>query len=290
MAKSVYRIPGDLNASYGDMEIALQNDSGVGVRPLPIKVIFSYIIGIMLGFFIMAKTFVSHGNILQHAIFIALYGCLLLVMFRFDGTKRMQIELIPTLFDYLPKMNRYITTRSTSMATGFYNIAGIKSIDKRTGRVEHTDGTYSYWYRVTGSASILLFSGDKSAILAHVDSFYKAAPTDVEFIFVTTKSSQKVYRQLANLKRRYDALVYRDPDLIKLANDQFHDLKDFVGVEFKSIHQYLVLKADNKEALTRARSILQSEVERSSLMIKHCTAMYYDDIVDLLSLVYTGAE
>lgn len=174
------------------------------------------------------------------------------------------------------------------MATGFYNLARIKSIDKVTGRVEHVDGTFSYWYRVTGSASILLFAEDKNAVLNRVEGFWRTQSTECETIFITTKSSQKVYKQLANLKRRYDNLECRDPDLIMLANEQFHDLKDFVGREFKSIHQYMILKADNKEALLKAKNTLQAEVENSGQMIKHCSALLYDDIVDLLGLIFRG--
>lgn len=290
MAKQTYKIPADLNSSYGDMEIALQNENGIGVRPLPIKVIMAYILSGLSCFFLLMKTPIGSGTFVQTAIFVVLWAGLSIVLFRFDGTKRMQIETIPALLDYIPKANRYITTRTGSPATGFYNLARIKKIDKSTGLVEHVDGTFSYWYVVTGSASILLFAEDKMAILDHVESFYRKISTDCEVLFITTKSAQKVYKQLAHLKQRYDKMECRDPELIALANEQFHDLKDFVGVQFKSIHQYMILKADNKEALQKAKATLQMEVESSGQMIKHCSAMFYDDIIDVLSLIFRGTE
>ena len=50
----------------------------------------------------------------------------------------------------------------------------------------------------------------------------------------------------------------------------------------------MIIKGDNKEALMRAKNVLQSEVENSSLMIKQCVPLYYDDIVEILKLIYSG--
>ena len=170
----------------------------------------------------------------------------------------------------------------------FYQIVGIESVDENTGLVKYTDGTFAYWYRVVGSASILLFDADKQAILDRVDNFYRKMNTDSEVIFITTKSSQQIYKQVLALKRKYDNLEVRDPDLIMLANEQFSTLKDYVGDSFKCIHQYMVIKADNKEVLMQTKNIIASEAENSSLMIKRCIAMYKDDILAALQLIYSG--
>ena len=112
--------------------------------------------------------------------------------------------------------------------------------------------------------------------------------TDAELIFLTIKSSQAVYKQLAALKRTYDNLEVRDPGLIACAEEQFDVLKNFVGGSFKSLHQYLILKADNREMLSQTKNLLQSEVENSTRMIKRCVPLYYDDIVSVLSTIYKG--
>ena len=171
----------------------------------------------------------------------------------------------------------------------FYSIAGFM-IDERTGLVTYPDGTFGYWYTVVGSASILLFDDDRTAILNRVDAFYRKLNTDAEICFITSKESQKVYRQIASLKRRYDALEAQDPDLLLIADEQFAILRDFVGGSFKSIHQYMILKGDNREALNQLKNIVQSEVENSSLMIKQCTPLYKDDINNVLRVIYKGVE
>lgn len=287
LAKNMYKIPYGLNMGYGDMEISFRSKDGLGTKPIPIKVICAYMVSILACFFIVSRTVVASGTLLQKAVFVLLWAALTIVLLKCDSTKRMQIELIPTLLNYVRKSNRLVLTRRSENAVPFYNIAGIKDI-KKNGLVEYIDGTVGYWYRVVGSASILLFDADRKAILDRVDSFYQRADMDAEIIFMTTKSSQQVYRQIASLKRRFEALDTDDEELRAVANEQFFTLRDYVGSGFKCIHQYMILKGDNLEALQRAKNILRAEAEGSSLMIKRCSPMYYDDIVAALKLVYTG--
>lgn len=286
MAKISYKIPTSLDQSVADMEISLQNGDGVGPKPMPIKVIFFALCSGLLCFYLVSKTFISQGPLWAIILFVILWVFMTLLLVRYDGTKQMYVQMIPTLFQYIPRGNRHVITRSMSRANDFYGIANVADVDKETGLVTFVDGTYGYFYRVVGSASILLFDADKDAILRRVDAFYRKFTTDAEIVYLTVKESQKVYRQLVSLKRRYDAMVDHDPDLDALANEQFDILKNHVGGTFKSIHQYMVLKADNKEALLISKNLLQSEVENSNQMIKQCVPLYGDDIFALLRMIY----
>lgn len=288
MAKTAYKIPADLNASAADMEIAIQGKDGVGIKPLPVKVILSYIASVILCFMVVTKTVVAKGSIVQIVLFCIMWAIMTFVLMKYDGTKRMQVQVIPTLINYIPKSSRRVLTRSSQPATAFYNIAGIRDINKDTGLIEFIDGTFGYWYRVVGTASILLFDDDRNAILERVDSFYRKLAPDCEVCFVTMKSAQTVYRQARNLKRRYDSLEVRDPDLKHLAQEQFDVLKNYVGGSFRSIHQYMVIKGDNREALTRCKNVIQSEAENSTLMLKQCIPMYYEDLMAVMQVIYRG--
>lgn len=289
MAKSAYKIPYGLNTSYGDMEISIKSgDAAMSSKPLPIKILLAYLMSLVCCVWVMTQTIISSGSLPQLICFVICWVLLTLVLFKQDATGRMQAELILTLLNYIPKKARQVITRNSANALPFYQIAGIDRIDKKSGLVVYTDGTYGYWYRVVGSASVLLFDADKRAILDRVDGFYQKMNTECEVIFITTKAAQQVYKQVANLKRRYDRLEVRDPELLELADEQFRCLKNYVGKEFKSVHQYLVLKADNKEVLLQSKNILQSEVENSTRMIKRCIPMFYDDIVAVLEQIYCG--
>ena len=286
MAKPTYRIPGGLDATHMDIEIALSSNDGVGLKPLPIKVILFYLASGLLCFYIASRPPVSTGSLLQIVLFVVFWVALTFVLASFDGTKRMQVQLIPTVLNYVPKYSRHVLTRSSSKANDFYSIVGIDDINKDTGLVSYSDGSFGYWFRVVGSASILLIYDDRNALIHRVDYFYQKLRSDNEIKVMTGKSAQKVYRQAASLQRRIDRLDEDDDELLMLANEQFRTLKSLARGDSKAVHQYMILKGDNKEALTHARNVLQSEVENSTRMIKRCTALFFEDITDILKSVY----
>lgn len=287
MAKGAYKIPSPLDTTYLDMEIAIQSEDGVGLKPLPIKIILSWICSIMLCFFVCTKTFISEGGILLIP-FVLLWISMTIVLCSFDGSKRMQLELIPVLLEYLPKANRLIGTRKSQSAGPFYRIAGIESIDEKTGMVHYIDDTYGYWFRVVGSASVLLFDSDKEAIINRVDSFYRKMGMDCEVMFMTSKEAQKIHRQMQHLEYLEQNLDVDDEDLKNCLAEQKDIMQNFVGHQFKSIHQYMLIKGDNREALSVFNNVVVSELENSTWMIKRCVPMYKDDVQEALRVIYSG--
>jgi hypothetical protein len=190
----------------------------------------------------------------------------------------------------MSKSNRNVFTRRSNNAAPFYGIVGIDSIDEDSGVVKYMDGTYGYWYSVVGSASVLLFPEDRDAVLLKVDDFYKKMQPDCEILFVTTKEPQRIVRQQAHLVAQYKALAYADPDIDKIVKEQYNVLTNFVGKEFKSLHQYMILKGDTREALSVANNIVLGECENSSLVIKECTPLYRKDIERVLKTIYAEGE
>lgn len=290
MAKDVYKIPDTLDKSMGDMQISLQSADGVGVKPMPIKIILMWVCSAILWFLCVAKTFIGSGGIAAIVIFTALWFGMTALLLARDKTGVPQAALVVSMLNYLPKSMRYAITRNNAPAKDFYQIAGIEDIDGEKGLITFSDGTYGYMYRVVGTGSVLLFDEDRKAILDRVDSFYRKMKPEYEMIFITSKEAQKVYRQVAAMKRRYDNLAPDDDELRALADTEYRVLKNYVGGSFRSIHQYLILKADNAEALIVAKNMLQSEVENSTMMFKQCTALFGDDIYEVLRTIYKGKE
>lgn len=290
MAKQSYKIPDSLDKSFADTEISLQSDGGVGVRPMPIGYILCYVMSAILWFFMIAKTFVASGGPLGIILFSILWWALTFVLLKRDKTGIPQASLVVSMLNYLPKPMRYVTTRNSSKATDFYNIAGIQSIDANSGFIKFIDGSCGFMYRVVGTGSVLLFDADKNAILDRCDAFYRKMKSDTEIIYITCKEPQKIYRQLEACKKRYKNLKVRDNDLEALADMNYKYLRNEVGTNYRSIHQYMILKAENAEALKVAKNILLSECENSQLVFKQCTALFDEDIYDVLRTIYTGKE
>lgn len=289
-AKQSYKIPYDLNQSYGDINISLQTKDGSVGKVLPIKAVLTYVVSVLVCFFIMMNTFIgTMSTVLQKILFVLLWMALTVVLAKYDATRRMNVQLIPVLVHYIPGAARKVLTRTKYDAMPFYQIVGIESISE-DGLIEFYDGSWGYWYRVVGSASVLLFDADRDAIITRVDNFFRKWRTDAEVTFMTSKEAQKVYRQVAALQRRYQNLQTDNQDLRDLAEEQFKILKDYVGSEFKSIHQYMFIRGRNKEALQIANNILQQEVESSSLMIKQCVPLEYEEVCQLYASIYQKGD
>lgn len=287
MAKSSYKIPYGLNASYADMEIAVRTDDGLGFKPLPLKIILVYLAGIVGCIWMIMRSYVRYGTIPEKILFAVVWAMFLLLLCKYDDTQRMQFSLVPTLFYYLPRSARVVMTRRSSSVNGFYAVAGIKNVTDR-GLISWADGTYGFMYRVIGSASILLFKDDQKAILDRVEAYYKKVSPEYEHIWITVKSSQAVYKQVAALTDLYKDLEETDEDLKNLLEEQFDTLKSYVGGSFRSIHQYLILKADNQEVLNQAKAVLESEINNSDRMIKRCVPLHRQDIEGVMRDIYTG--
>ena len=290
--KESYKIPASIDESYLSMEITLKNKDGIGLKPLPIRVILVWIVSMLIAFFLVVNNNspVAHLSLFIRIVFFLMWAAFTYLMTRVDDARQMRIELLPSLMNYLSAANRNVKTRRSNQPGPFYGIVGIESIDEKSGVVKYIDGTYGYWYAVVGSASILLFPEDRNAILSKVDDFYKKFPTDCEVIFVTTKEPQKVIRQQAHLTAQYDHLEYNDPDIDKLYKEQYNVLTNFVGKEFKSLHQYMILKGDTREALSAINNIVNSECNNSKLVFKECMPLYKEDIEAVLKTIYAEGD
>ena len=292
MAKQSYKIPASLDENYMNMEIAIQNKEGVGLKPLPVRVILAWVASllILVYFDLKGGSIIVEAGPPMQILFAIVWLAFTFYVTKVDSTHKMQIELIPALLNYMQKSNRNVLTRKSVNAVPFYSIAGIESIDPDSGRVKYNDGTYGYWYSVVGTASVLLFPQDRDMILDHVDQFYRKITPDVEIIFMTTKEPQKVQLQLAHLISQYKHRTYECEGLKELVKEQDEALTNFVGKEFKSLHQYMIIKGDNLEALSTMNNIISSEVNNSALMFRHCEALYQQDIERALRSVYAGIE
>lgn len=284
MPKKVYKIPSSLNRSFMDHELALSG-GGFQMKPMPVKVILFWVASVLGLFWVTMSTFVSAAD--WWLIFLVVVIWLVATAFlgQYSKTKEMKFMSVPALLAYLPATARRVLTRKSSNPSGFYQIVGINSIED-TGLIRYADGTFGQAYLVVGSASILLFDDDRKNILDRVDGFWRKVEPTCEYIFMTTKEPQRVYRQIANLERRNLALTTADPDLKELMDEQYDILTSHVGSSFKSIHQYLIIKADNMESLRRAHTVLQAEAESSSLMIKNWSMLNAAEVTEMLSVVY----
>lgn len=285
MHKDSYKIPQRLNSSYLDIEISLSKDGEV--PPIPMKLIMGVFISMVGCILMITKSFMSEANLGTQILFCIAWVALTAVVLTKDKSKVFRFELVQPLIDYLPKRKRYVWTRKSSSAAGFYDIAGIRNIDK-DGIIYYDDKTIGVMYEVAGSASILLFDEDKNHILDEVDTFFKKQPMDCEFIFLTLKSAQKIDTQIASMSIFY-SIMNKDPDLVKVANERYNLLTSVVGKQMKSIHQYMIIKASSMDALQDGVNVVVSTYNQSQNVFKVLKPCDKDTVVQqVLSEIYTS--
>lgn len=287
MAKKSYKIRSDLDTSKLDIEISLFKDSQyIDQNIISLRVIGFVFGGVMFGVWWLQATFMKTLPILFKIIFAMVYLAMLFLLARYTKRKEMQLSLVEPFLNYLPKRNRYVSTRLVDKADAFYFILGISAIKHGSGLIKFSDGSVAYMYKVVGSASRMLFERDRDLIIDRTESFFTRMREDAEIVIMTTKESQKIYSQIAALKDRYERLEVRDPDLLALMEEQFDVFKQ-ISTSYKSIHQYMLITASNMEALKECEYLVRSELRDSDRFIRRCEKIIRkDDIEDILSSIY----
>lgn len=284
----VYKIPAQINRTFLDMEIPF--GKGYGTKFIPLKIVLFYVCAGLFAVWFMVNSFMAQANILAQILFVLSYAGFMGFMGWYSKTKEMNFMKIPVFFEFFPKTSRRIRTRSSDNPHGFYKLVGIKSIGEH-GEIFYNDGSIGKAFLVAGSASVLTFDEDLRAMVNSVASFYQRLDTATELITMTTKEPQRVYHQIAHLEKQNRALKNRDPELVALMNEKYTVLHERVGRDFKSIHQYFIVKSNSIEELnTACTALLRHELEKSSAMLQSCTDLQRDDVIEMLSVMYQGRQ
>lgn len=288
MAKDMYGIRASIDRSYLDHEITITG-GGWDLRPSPIKQLLFIGGGLLVILWLATSTWIASSGVVCILLFVIWALAALAYFGGLTRTKQLRLGTVPAFLAYLPKTARNVIVRRSANPTAFYSIVGIDAVDE-DGRITFADGSVGQAYLVVGSASYLLFDEDRVGILNRVDAFWRKVETTCEYVTITTKEPQRIYRQVAALEQRNQALEVRDPDLLALQAEQYDILTTHVGGQFSSIHQYMVLKGRSADALRRGHNILQAEVEGSALMIKEATMLDRDETLSMLRVFYRSTD
>lgn len=286
MSKTSYTIRTSINRSKLDHEINLEG-GGMSFPSVSLKVVLYWIAVILVLVWAITSSPISRSPIWLRVAFL-IWLLLSAVYFgKLSKTKEMKFSMLPAMISYLPKANRRVLTRRSSNPFPFMEIAGVKDIEPN-GLIHYIDGSVGQAYAVVGTASKLLFDGDRTRIINSVDRFFRKIDTNAEWNFLTTKEPQRVYRQIANTERQNRNLRPENyhPELYALMQEKHRVLRDDVGDKYYSIHQYLVIRAKNMADLNHAHTLLEAEVMKSSNMFKQCTILDAQSTIEMLRSVY----
>lgn len=288
MAKESYKIRASLDRSRIDRNISIPISEDMGVKSLYLGSLLFGIGGVLSLMGIMSYTFMKNASLPVKSFFSVFY--LLMVGFcaYYTKFKELSIVQVKDFLEYIPRRSRIVKTGFGGDIKNFASITGITNFDKKTGIVQFYDGGYGVVYSVVGSASRLLFEKDQNLILDAVNNFYTKLPFNVEMITFTTKEAQKVYAQAYYLEERYKKLKAfgGDDELLELLEEEYDILKNHVGKEYMSIHQYVMLRADNAPQLKAQLPLFERAMLSSQLVFKSVERLDSKDVQKLLGGVY----
>lgn len=288
--KTTYQIPDSLDKGYLDFEISLSSKNNIGAKPMPFKVIVLAIGALFILMTVLSSGWLNAAGIGCMVLFVIVYLVACVILIKPDKTGALGYTRIPIILDYFSSP-RKISTRRSANAGPFYQIANIEAIDGETGLIKFADGTVGAAYAVVGAGSILLFDDDRDAIIRRVDSFWRKLETSYEIEFITLKEAQKVDSAAQAMEiREQMALQSGYYELAELASSERYVLTDNVAVMFRSIHQYMIVKAENVEALMSAMGTIDMEAQNSMLMFKRVSALIDNSAYEVFAKIFRGAD
>ena len=284
MVKSAYKIPVSIDRSRLDHKITLQAFQ-LKSKPISIKSILYWVLFVFVTAWIVLQSPLSAAPWIVLVLLVIWMSITAAVLGKQTKTGDMKFMQIPALLDYIPTRKRRVMTRTNSKPYGFLSIVGIKDVEA-SGILRYVDGEVGQMYSVVGSASALLFEGDRNAIVRRVDSFHQKIDSGTSWCYLTTKESQRVFQQIAAFEHQNRSLRHRDPELLALEREKLDVLVNKVGGQFSSLHQYLLVRASNMKELKAAHRVLRAERENSSLMFRRCELLNGADALEVLRSVY----
>lgn len=281
MAKQRFKIPTTLDVSYFDMEFSLKSKNGVGInKPVSAKVVLFTLFALFAWFYLVFQTFIGKGGVPIIIGFTICWVILSILLVRADKTKRMGLELVFSMINYLPKSSRYVPVRMSDSMYPLQALLNVKSVDPEDGRIHFLDGQIGHVYHIVGSASSLMFEQDKQIILDKVDSFYRKLPVEVEVIYDTVYEGHVVDEQLEAVKEDMKNLNKKSKGLQALLQERHDILKYAINNNqgLTSLHQYLIVRAPSESALREFENLLIGDVEGSGLMFRLAKTLNYDEV------------
>ncbi|MBP2527442.1 hypothetical protein U2G91_26385 (plasmid) [Rhodococcoides fascians] len=284
MAKSSYKIPVSIDRSRLNHKITLQAWQ-LKSKPISIKIILYWVLFIFVTAWVVTQSPLSAAPWIVLVFLVIWMTVTAAVLGKQTKTGDMKFMQLPALLEYIPTRKRKVMTRTNSKPYGFLSIVGIKDVEA-SGIIRYVNGDVAQLYSIVGSASALLFEGDRNAIIRRVDNFHQKIDSGPSWCYMTTKESQRVFQQIAAIEHQNRELRHRDPELLALEQEKLDVLVNDVGGQFSSLHQYLLVRATSMKELKAAHRVLRAERENSSLMFRRCELLNGPDGLEVLRSVY----
>lgn len=287
-----FKLPSSLDVSFLDLAVTLtKEDSAIQMkRQITIRVLFIAVVGILLYTLLAFYTPLMSGGIVPSIIWSIGYIWLIILFCAPTLTKQVGMNQIRPMINYLQKANREVGSRTASPVIPLKSIVGIEGVVQNTGKIVYSSNEVGYVYEVVGNASILMFESDTEHVMTASRNFHRKLTPHVAVTFDSATEPQRVERQVAHVLDQKDVLKFNSPQLQSLMDSQIGYLSQYVGREFKSLHQYMVVRAKNDTALHDFDEWVRIQIEKESGFLTDYRVLDFDEVNNYLREVYTAVN
>lgn len=254
MAKNIkrqYSIPKSIDRGPIDMPISLRKGSVGPKRLITVGFLLGMILVVGLWAY-LAFQMVRH----EFGIFYAILFTISYWVFAGAMIKRQRSGergykwLMPTINYWFSGKQRFIITRGHAGESEVMKLkftVPVETWEEQSGLIRFTDGSVAYMLDVIGNGSSALFQDDVEHIISTFEAYLKQLKQGTTVTVVSRQAAQDASIQIENLERQRKENQNKAVDF--LIAKKLDILKNFVQNEFKSIHQYIVLRARNEDTL-----------------------------------------
>lgn len=263
---------------------------------------------------IFTHTFVEFGGFLGIVVFLIGYIWMTSLIAGVTPDNREGYQLMPSMYEYLFKENRDISTRPLSKdIPAIKHVSNIAGYDKNHDYILFNNGDIGQIFELSGNASLLSFDSDLSNTIDSAERFFNSIGNHVSLIYDTVTGPQRVVDQVDGKSLQIDELSdifdydihhrednggYRgnaytaaNNNIRNLMYAQRDVLENYIGKEFQSLRQYVMIRAINVDSLYHARDWLMTQQSDSGdTYIKSARMLSYDETVDYLKNIFSSAD
>lgn len=252
------------------------------------------VMGLAAGFFflwlaLMFDSPLKNGGFLASLIWTTGYVWLVDLLIAPTMTRELGLNLIPVSVHYSNNALRDISSQLGDDAAAFAAIVAPAGV-MDDGTIVFKDQSVGRVYDLVGNASMQMFDDDRNAVLRQVGRFYRGIKPLVHLVFDSVQSPQRVQAQLLAKDKQLQQLPSSVKPLAPVRNLALFEklvLRDYVGHDFRSLHQRLVVVAPNKEILKPVEDLLAAHAQRDGNFVKDYRPFDYDETIDYFHDFYS---
>lgn len=156
---------------------------------------------------IFTHTFVEFGGFVGIVVFLIGYIWMTSLIAGVTPDNREGYQLMPSMYEYLFKENRDISTRPLSKdIPAIKHVSNIAGYDKNHDYILFNNGDIGQIFELSGNASLLSFDSDLSRTIDSAQRFFSSVNHPVTLVYDNNIGPQRVVEQVAGKNRQIDNL------------------------------------------------------------------------------------